>query len=248
MSPARCLQPHAAAIDATLAALARSLGTADPRTEQQRRADLFADLLLGRLTYDEPEADDTTPKDARRVGVAGSRRHRPRYSRTPGTHLQRIDDDGEPIGEQADAVTHRPLCQAPKVVNRPQKLRIGVVVPLASLLGATNAPGELADRSGPIPGEVLKEQIAKAIDSNGRDEALFTRLLTDDGGRLLDTTELGRHASARLAQAIKVRAGTCRHPTARYRPTAATLIITNHGPTARHRPPTWIRCAGDTTE
>ncbi|HEV2930271.1 MAG TPA: HNH endonuclease signature motif containing protein [Propionibacteriaceae bacterium] len=42
---------------------------------------------------------------------------------------------------------------------------------------------------------------------------LFTRLLTDDGGRLLDVTELGRYPSARLAQAIKVRAGTCRYPT-----------------------------------
>ena len=30
-------------------------------------------------------------------------------------------------------------------------------------------------------------------------------------------------------------------PPAPYRPTAATLIITNHGPTARHRPSTWIR-------
>jgi hypothetical protein len=42
---------------------------------------------------------------------------------------------------------------------------------------------------------------------------LFTRLLTDNGGRLLDTTELGRYASTRLAQAIKIRAGTCRFPT-----------------------------------
>ena len=39
----------AAAIDATLAAAARSLGADDPRSEQQRRSDLFADLLLGRL-------------------------------------------------------------------------------------------------------------------------------------------------------------------------------------------------------
>jgi hypothetical protein len=41
----------AAAIDAALAAMPRSLGATDPRTEQQRRADLFADLLLGRLTF-----------------------------------------------------------------------------------------------------------------------------------------------------------------------------------------------------
>ena len=33
----------AAAIDGMLAAAARSLGATDPRTEQQRRADLFAD-------------------------------------------------------------------------------------------------------------------------------------------------------------------------------------------------------------
>ena len=42
---------------------------------------------------------------------------------------------------------------------------------------------------------------------------LFTRLLTDDGGRLLDTTELGRFPSRRLAQAVALRAGTCRFPT-----------------------------------
>jgi hypothetical protein len=88
-----------------------------------------------------------------------------------------------------------------------------VVVPLSSLLGATEAPAGLADRSGLIPGEVLREQITEAIESNGRDEVLFTRLLTDDGGRLLDTTELGRYPSARLSQAIKIRAGTCRFPT-----------------------------------
>jgi hypothetical protein len=42
---------------------------------------------------------------------------------------------------------------------------------------------------------------------------LFTRLLTDSGGRLLDSTELGRYPSRRLAEAIMIRAGTCRFPT-----------------------------------
>jgi hypothetical protein len=88
-----------------------------------------------------------------------------------------------------------------------------VVVPLASLLGATDAPGELADRSGFLPGETLRDQIAETLDAHPHDEVLFTRLLTDNAGRLLDATELGRHPSARLAQAIKIRAGTCRHPT-----------------------------------
>src|SRR4029453_14233942 len=42
---------------------------------------------------------------------------------------------------------------------------------------------------------------------------LFSRLLTDNGCRLLDTTELGRYPSSGLAQAIRIRAGTCQFPT-----------------------------------
>ena len=39
------------AVDATLTAAARHLGADDPRSQQQRRADLFTDLLLGRLLF-----------------------------------------------------------------------------------------------------------------------------------------------------------------------------------------------------
>jgi hypothetical protein len=54
----------AAAIDAILAAAARSLGAEDPRTDQQRRADLFADLLLGRLAS---TTTTTTPKTKKKT-------------------------------------------------------------------------------------------------------------------------------------------------------------------------------------
>jgi hypothetical protein len=54
----------AAAIDGMLAAMVRSLGADDPRTEQQRRADLFADLLLGRLALDQPEHDNEDDETA----------------------------------------------------------------------------------------------------------------------------------------------------------------------------------------
>jgi hypothetical protein len=200
----------AAAIDAMLAATARSLGAADPRTEQQRRSDLFADLLLGRLRLEEPDDDEKPTDDSDWLEVENVD---PDTGELLGTCLQRIDADGEPSGERIDANTHRPLGQAPTLVKRPQKLQIGIVVPLSSLLSANDAPAELADRSGFIPAELLREQIGEAIDTDGRDEVLFTRLLTDDGGRLLDTTELGRYPSDRLAQAIKIRAGTCRFPT-----------------------------------
>ena len=47
----------AAAIDAMLTTTARSLGADDHRTQQQRRADLFADLLLGRLQLVDDDID-----------------------------------------------------------------------------------------------------------------------------------------------------------------------------------------------
>jgi hypothetical protein len=120
-------------------------------------------------------------------------------------------------------------------------------VPLASLLGASNAPGELADRSAFVPGEILREQLAKALSSNSSEEVLFTRLLTDNGGRLLDTTELGRYPSARLAQAIRIRAGTCQFPTCTV--PADRCDLDHHEPVPRARPPdrTSIRSADGIT-
>ena len=50
--------------------MAGSLGAEGPRTEQQRRSDLFADLLLGRLAFDsdgdteESDSADSEPREA----------------------------------------------------------------------------------------------------------------------------------------------------------------------------------------
>lgn len=129
-----------------------------------------------------------------------------------GTHLQRLDAEGETVGEPADASSTGKPSLRPRVIKRPRTIRIGIVVPLASLLDASDAAGELADRSGFIPGDILKNQISDAL-ANAGDQVLFTRLLTDNGGRLLNVTELGRRPSARLAAAINIRAGSCRFPT-----------------------------------
>ena len=210
----------AAAIDGMLAATARSLGGDDPRNEQQRRSDLFADLLLGRLRFADDE-DETVHAAITQDSAEGDEQPKwlevenidPDTGEFLGTHLQAIDADSEAIGEPIDPAMASAARLSPTVVRQPQQLRIGVVVPLSSVLGLSDTPGELADRSGLIPGEVLRDQIADVLERDSGDEVLFTRLLTDDGGRLLDTTELGRFPSATLAKAIKVRAGTCRFPT-----------------------------------
>jgi Domain of unknown function (DUF222) len=150
----------AAAIDGMLATMAHSLGADDPRTEQQRRADLFADLLLGRLAPDQPEHDNEDDETAEESDWLEVENIDSDTGELLGTHLQPIDTDGEPIGEPVGTAANRPPDAEPKLVRRPQKHRIGVVVPLASLLGLRETPGELADRSGFIPGEELKQLIA----------------------------------------------------------------------------------------
>jgi hypothetical protein len=133
-----------------------------------------------------------------------------------GVRWQRLDADGEPVGEPAEEPDDgsNPF-RLPTQRKTGGRLRIGIVVPLTSLLNLKDTAGELADRSALIPAESLRQLIADTHgpDPSGHDEVLFTRLLTDSAGRLLDTTELGRFASRRLAEAIMIRAGTCRFPT-----------------------------------
>ena len=134
-----------------------------------------------------------------------------------GTHRQPVDATGEPTGEPLPDAPFAPPFQ-PAFQRRPQTVRIGIVVPLSSLLGLSHTPGELADRSAMMPADQIRapdRRHPRTTTRDGqdpRDQILFTRLLTDDGGRLLDTTELGRYPSRRLAEAIRLRAGTCCHP------------------------------------
>ena len=144
----------AAAIDATLCAGARSLGKDDPRSQEQRRSDLFADLLLSRLCPEESHADDNAEwlemedidpdtGEAARHSMAARRRRR---------RADRRIADG-----QQGPLPVEPVRFAPK---HGPALRIGVVVPLASLLDLDDTPGELADRSASIPAEELRQLIS----------------------------------------------------------------------------------------
>lgn len=83
---------------------------------------------------------------------------------------------------------------------------IGVIVPIQSLMGLSEAPGELADRSASVPASLIR---SKAIEPG----TLFWRLITDEAGNLLDATSIGRYATGKLGQAIRFRDGSSAFPT-----------------------------------
>ena len=168
------------AIDAHLTGLACGLGREDPRTMDQRRADLAVDLLSG------CHGASTDSKQA----AAGS--------------------------------------------------ALGVVVPLQSLLGVDDTPGELADRSASVPAP-LARQIA------ARPGTLFYRLLTDARGNLLDVTQPA--GSRRICWAwpsTSATAPAAGRPAPRsHRGAIATTPFRSR--TVRPPPPTWAATAAGTT-
>ena len=83
---------------------------------------------------------------------------------------------------------------------------IGVTVPLSSLMGFSDTPGELSDRSATIPAHIIREALVD-------EQSLLYRLVTDDVGDLMTITWLGRFAPTRLAQVLAFRDGTSVFPT-----------------------------------
>jgi len=85
---------------------------------------------------------------------------------------------------------------------RPVQVNIGIIISAASLLGFTNTPGQLADRSALIPADTIRDLAAQP-------GTLFHRLVTDTSGNLLEVNELGRFPSKKLALAVTYLDGVC---------------------------------------
>ncbi len=83
---------------------------------------------------------------------------------------------------------------------------IGITVPVTTLAGITDQPGESFDGSFALPADMVRD----LADQPG---TLFYRVFTDPDGHILDVTELGRFPSERLKTAIDIRDGTCRFTT-----------------------------------
>jgi len=136
----------ASRIDTLLTSLAKAT-PADDCTLHQRRSDLLADLLLGR-----------------------------------------VDQTGSSTGRSHGGAV------------------IGVTVPITTLCGFDDTPGESFDRRFMLPADMVRELAAEP-------GTLFYRLLTDPLGQLLDVTEIGRYPSRKLRHTLDMRDGACAFPT-----------------------------------
>ena len=83
---------------------------------------------------------------------------------------------------------------------------IGITVPVTSLVGLDDLPGESFDGSFALPAQLVRELVAEP-------GTLWFRILTDPRGRILDTTEPHPFPSDALRTSVQARDGTCRFTT-----------------------------------
>lgn len=80
---------------------------------------------------------------------------------------------------------------------------IAVTVPVTTLAGMSDAPGESFDGQFALPADLVRDLAREP-------GTLFHRIITDPLGKILDVSELGRFPSRKLRIAINARDGTCR--------------------------------------
>lgn len=83
---------------------------------------------------------------------------------------------------------------------------IGITVPVSTVAGWDDQPGESFDGSFALPAGAVRDLMTQP-------GTLFYRIFTDPLGHILDITELGRFASDKLSTAIDIRDSTCRFVT-----------------------------------
>jgi hypothetical protein len=178
-------QAHAAF--AMIDACARALGAHDPRGMDARRADCLVDLIASRGA----EAFQT---DTNRTDVG---------SDEPTAANEPAANDGSRAAEAAPWAPDGP--DPAGRFRRPAQTIVHITVPISTLMGVADEPGELAGY-GPVPAE-LARQIA--ADPN----SVWRRLLTDPAsGTLLDYGTTTYRPPAGLDRHVRARDGTCRFP------------------------------------
>ena len=159
-----------------------------------------ADTEPARTGPDTDTANDDPPKDAGDDWdlPASAFRPDPRPSDPP---RERRSDPPDHARPGRPVITPCPNDHQP----RPIPASIGVIISVQSLLGYTNTPGQLTDRSTLVPADLIRDLAQQP-------GTLFHRLLTDPQGNLLDVTEIGRFPSRKLGIAVKYRDSVCTNP------------------------------------
>ena len=152
----------------------------------------------------------------------------PSTSSGSGTGDSGNEADGRTLDQaRADLLVDRLLAR-PTVPGGRGAFHVGVTVPLDTLLGLSDEPGTSVDGRLALDPELVR-------DLTTTPGTLFTRLLTDPTGNVLDVTETGRFPTAALERALLLVDGTCAFPTCT---TPAMNTDTDHvephphGPTA----------------
>jgi hypothetical protein len=86
------------------------------------------------------------------------------------------------------------------------RFHIGITVPLTSMLGLDVEPGTAVDGSFALPPELIREIASHP-------GTLFSRVITDPFGGVLDVIELGRFPTDALGRALELIDGVCVFPT-----------------------------------
>ena len=86
------------------------------------------------------------------------------------------------------------------------RFHIGITIPVTSILGLDVEPGVAVDGSFALPPELVREIVSHP-------GTLFSRIITDPFGGVLDVTELGRFPTDALGRALELIDGVCVFPT-----------------------------------
>ncbi|MCO7239061.1 HNH endonuclease signature motif containing protein [Aeromicrobium sp. CnD17-E] len=116
------------------------------------------------------------------------------------------DDDRTLAQARADALVDTLLRKDVTATTSGRgRFHVGITVSLATLLGLSSEPGVSADGQHVLDPALLAELAAA-------EGTLFSRLLTDENGGILDVTELGRFPTQPLRRALNLIDGTCDVP------------------------------------
>jgi hypothetical protein len=124
--------------------------------------------------------------------------------------------------------------------SRPPAPVVAVTVPVQSLLGMDDTPGEVSGIGAPVPASLAREVLAQP-------GTLVYRLLTDPAGTLLDVSPAGPFPTAKLGLRGRARDRACVFPTCNRAAVLCDADHTSRTPTDPLAMRTSAACADATT-